>query len=118
VGESDTRTLSPQHYLGEKTESVRFCTGSKSRLSFYPNATCGEEELQGREGLTQSDHGVQNETGSEPALSDHCGEITFLLNCKEHRYCELPTVHKSAHPSITAQGDHGKNPGYAVRQAV
>jgi hypothetical protein len=59
-----------------------------------------------------------SKTGSEPALSDHCGEITFLLNCKEHRYCELPTVHKSAHPSITAQGDHGKNPGYAVRQAV
>jgi hypothetical protein len=40
------------------------------------------------------------------ALSDHCGEITFLLNRKEHRYRELPTMHKSAHPSITAQGDH------------
>jgi hypothetical protein len=113
VGESDTRTLPRQHYLDEKTESVRFCTGSKLGLSFYPNATCGEEEFQGREGLTQSDRGVQNETGSEPALSDH-----FLLNRKEHRYRELPTVHKSAHPSITAQGDHGKNPGYAVGQAV
>jgi hypothetical protein len=118
VGEPDTRTLSRQYYLDQKTESVRFCTGSKLRLSFYPNATCGEEELQGREGLTQSDHGVQNETGTEPALSDHCGEITFLLNRKEHRYRKLPTVHKSAHPSITTQGDHGKNPGYAVRQAV
>jgi hypothetical protein len=58
------------------------------------------------EGLTQSAHGVQNETGTEFALSDNCCEISFLLNRKEHRYRELPTVHKSAHPSITAQGDH------------
>jgi hypothetical protein len=77
-----------------------------------------KKKLQGRKELTQSDHDVQNETGTELALSDHCGEITFLLNRKEHRYRELPTVHKSAHPSITAQGDHAKNPGCAVRQAV
>jgi hypothetical protein len=64
----------------------------KLRLSFYPNATCGEEKLQVREGLTQSVHSVQNETGTESALSDDCGEIASLL--------------KSAHPSITAQGDH------------
>jgi len=85
---------------------------------FYPNATRGEEKLQVCEGLTQLAHDVQNETGATSALSDHCGEITFLLNCKEHRYRELPTVHKSAHSSITAQGNHWKNPGYAVRQAI
>ena len=49
-----------------------------------------------------------SKTRQEPglALSDHCAEISFPLNLKEHRYRELPTVHKPAHPSIKAQGDH------------
>ena len=71
-----------------------------------PKYKLRQRTFQVREGLTQSAHSVQNETGTESALPDHCGDITFLLNRKEHRYRELPTVHKSAHPSITAQGDH------------
>ena len=69
-----------------------------------PKYKLRQRTFQVREGLTQSAHSVQNETGTESALSDHCGDITFLLNRKEHRYRELPTAHKSAYPSITAQG--------------
>ena len=62
------------------------------------------KKFQIRKGLTKSAHGEQDETGTESALSDNCGENYFPLNRNQHRYRELPTVHKSAHPSITAQG--------------
>jgi hypothetical protein len=71
-----------------------------------PKCNWREEKLQVREGLTQSAHGVQNETGIESAFIRSLGEITFLFNRKVHRYRELPTVHKPAHPSITTQGNH------------
>ena len=65
-----------------------------------------------------SSHHVQNETAAESAAPDNCFETSLFPNQKEHRPRELPTMHKPAHPSIQAQGNHGKNPGYDVRQAV
>jgi hypothetical protein len=63
-------------------------------------------------------HHVQNETGAGSAAPDNCFEFRLSSNQKEHRPRELPTMHKSPHPSIQAQENHGKNPGYDVRQAV
>jgi hypothetical protein len=48
----------------------------------------------------------QNETTAESAGPDNCFEISLSPNQKQHRPRELPTMHKPAHPSIQAQGNH------------
>jgi hypothetical protein len=59
-----------------------------------PKGNLRRRKLRLREGRTQSAQGVQNETDVKAASSDHYGEISFPLNRKEHRYREMPTVHK------------------------
>jgi hypothetical protein len=73
----------------------------------HQNATCGEENSGFAKEMTPNQLTVSR-TIQPPSLhlSDHCPEISFPLDLKEHRYRELPTVHKSAHPPIKAQGDH------------